>query len=123
MISSETAIFYWKFRSKKPKTCTALVTMPQLFKTIQDLVSAERYVVGQHASERLEERGIMEWQVVDGLADGILLIERPNDLPNPAVEVEEVLPDGIEIKAVWSLLPQSQVAKLVTVHFFDENWT
>lgn len=65
----------------------------------------------------------MEWQVVDGLADGILLIERPNDLPNPAVEVEKVLPDGIEIKAVWSLLPQSQVAKLVTVHFFDENWT
>ncbi|NUQ63838.1 MAG: hypothetical protein HUU20_15280 [Pirellulales bacterium] len=25
-----------------------------------------KYIVGQHASERLEERGIMEWQAVAG---------------------------------------------------------
>lgn len=68
--------------------------MGQLFNTIQELVSEERYVVGQHASERLEERGIMEWQAVAG-------------------------PDGTEFKAVWSHLAQSGVAKLVTVHFFD----
>jgi hypothetical protein len=35
--------------------------MGQLFKTIQQLVAEEKYVVGRHASERLEERGIMEW--------------------------------------------------------------
>ena len=97
--------------------------MTQLFKTIQDLVADERYIIGQHASERLEERGIMEWQVVDGLGDGVLLKERPNDSPNPVVEVEELLPDGSEIKVIWSLLSHSGVAKLVTVHFFDENWT
>ena len=39
--------------------------------------------------------------------------------PNPKVEVSEMLPDGIEFKAVWSLLRTSGVAKLVTVHFFD----
>jgi hypothetical protein len=77
--------------------------------------------VGQHASERLEERGILEWQAAAGMADGVLLVERPRDKPNPAVEVRESLPDGTEVKAVWSLLRASGVAKLVTVHFFDEG--
>lgn len=85
--------------------------MGQLFSTIQQLVVEENYVVGEHASERLEERGIMEWQAV----------EKPRSKPNPSVEVRETLPDGREFKAVWSLLRQSGVAKLVTVHFFDRG--
>lgn len=32
-----------------------------------------------------------------------------------------MLADGTEFKAVWSYLQQSGVAKLVTVHFFDEE--
>lgn len=36
--------------------------MGRLFNTIRRLVIAERYVIGQHASERLEERGILEWR-------------------------------------------------------------
>ena len=63
----------------------------------------------------------MEWQVVAGLEDGKLIAERPDADPNPSVEVREWLPDGSEFKAVWSLLPQSNVAKLVTVHFFDRR--
>jgi hypothetical protein len=59
----------------------------------------------------------MEWQVVAGLADGRLIIERPDAMPNPAIEVVESLPDGTEFKAVWSHLRQSGVAKLVTIHF------
>lgn len=93
--------------------------MGQLFETIQQLVAAERYVVGQHAVKRLEERGVLEWQVVAGFAEGELIVERPDAEPNPAVEVRENLPDGTEIKAVWSHLRRSGVAKLVTVHFFD----
>lgn len=54
-----------------------------------------------------------------GIADGELLVELPDALPNPAIEVRESLPDGIEFKAVWLHLRQSGVAKLVTVHFFD----
>jgi hypothetical protein len=94
--------------------------MGQLFDEVRHLVADERYVVGQHASERLDERGIMEWQAVVGLIDGELIIERADAEPNPAVEVKEVLPDGTEFKAVWSHLRRSGVAKLVTVHFFDE---
>ncbi|MEX1097455.1 MAG: DUF4258 domain-containing protein [Planctomycetales bacterium] len=93
--------------------------MDELFETIRRLVAEERYVVGQHAVERLEERGILEWQVVAGLDDGELIVERPDAEPNPAVEVLEILPDGTEVKAVWSWLPESDVAKLVTVHYFD----
>ena len=95
--------------------------MGRLLDTIRQLVAEESYIVGQHASERLEERGIMEWQVVAGLADGELIAERLDATPNPAVEVRESLPDGSEVKAVWSLLRQSGVAKLVTVHFFDRG--
>ena len=95
--------------------------MGKLFKTIRQLVAAEKYVIGDHASERLEERGIMEWQVVAGLDDGKLITERPDATPNPAIEVRESLPDGTEFKAVWSHLRQSGVAKLVTVHFFDRG--
>ncbi|HJZ92658.1 MAG TPA: DUF4258 domain-containing protein [Gemmataceae bacterium] len=93
--------------------------MGQLFAKIRQLVADEKYLVGQHASERLEERGIMEWQVVAGIEDGTLIAERPSATPNPAVEVRECLPDGTEFKAVWSYLATSDVAKLVTVHFFD----
>lgn len=70
--------------------------MAELFDTIRRLVADERYVLGQHASERLEERGMMEWQVVSGLADGELILERPDDAPNPAVELRQSLADGSE---------------------------
>ena len=95
--------------------------MGHLFDTIRELVAQEDYVVGQHASERLEERGIMEWQVVAGLDSGTLLGERPEASPNPAVEVRESLPDGTDVKAVRSHLEQTGVAKLVTVHFFERE--
>ena len=93
--------------------------MGRLLDEIRRLVAEERYVIGQHASERLDERGIMEWQAVVGLEAGELLAERPDATPHAAVEVQESLPDGTEFKAVWSLLPRSGVAKLVTIHFFD----
>ena len=95
--------------------------MGQLFDTIRQLATEEKYVVGEHASERLEERGIMEWQAVAGLKDGEVIAERLDALPTPAVELRESLPDGTEFKAVWSHLRQSGVAKLVTVHFFDRG--
>jgi hypothetical protein len=92
----------------------------QLFNTIRRLVLDGRYAIGQHASERLEERGILEWQVIDGMATAKVLLERPADHPNPAVEVAVDLADGTEVKAVWSQAISGDFAKLVTVHFFDE---
>ncbi len=74
--------------------------MAELFDRIRAAVAADRYVLGLHAADRLQERRISEWQVVAGVAEGRLLCERPDDRPNPAVEVEQVLPDGTAIKTV-----------------------
>ncbi|MGL6097692.1 MAG: DUF4258 domain-containing protein [Fimbriiglobus sp.] len=93
--------------------------MGLLHETIRQLVADEKYIIGIHATERLDERDILEWQVVAGLDEGKLILEREDASPNPAVEVLQDLPDGIEFKAVWSYLAHSGVAKLVTVHFFD----
>jgi hypothetical protein len=98
-----------------------MATMGQLFDLLQKLVAEGAYVIGEHASERLEERGIMEWQAVSGFQDAELLIERAKSKPNPSIEVKDQLPDGTEFKAVWSHLRTSGVAKLVTVHFFDRE--
>lgn len=95
--------------------------MGRLWDVIRALVADDRYLVGEHAAERLEERRIMEWQAVAGLATAHLIAERPAAKPHPIVEVSELLPDGTEFKAVWSHLQQSGVAKLVTVHFFDQG--
>ena len=92
-----------------------------LFQKLKILVFEERYVIGQHASERLEERGIMEWQVVAGLTNGVLLKERLDAQPNPIIEVSQILEDGTVVKAVWFYLGNSGFAKLVTVHYFDEE--
>ena len=102
-----------------PRGNEARRRMAKLFELVREMVADNKYVIGQHAVERLEERGIMEWQVVAGFADASLIAERPDAVPNPAVELLELLPDGTEIKAVWSHLRQSGVVKLVTVHFFD----
>ncbi len=87
-----------------------------LFTKIRTCVAAERYLISEHAAERLNER---EWQAVVGIDDGELLLERPDAMPNPAVEVKQAIEDGTEIKAVWSYLKNSDVAKRVTIHFFD----
>jgi hypothetical protein len=94
--------------------------MPRLFDTIRSLVLQNRYIVGEHAAERLDESGILEWQVVDGIERGELIAEHPSATLNPAVEVREFLADGTGIKAVWSHLISVDIAKLVTRHFFDE---
>jgi hypothetical protein len=67
----------------------------------------------------LDERGILEWQVVDGIESGELITERPDGSPHPVAEVRQTLADGTEVKAVWAYMKTMDVAKLVTVHFFD----
>lgn len=92
--------------------------MGRLADDIRRLIQ-ERYVIGVHASERLEQRDIMEWQVVDAAINGRLVAERPNARPNAVVEIRGLLPDGVEVTTVWSLLRRSGVAKLVTVYYAE----
>ena len=59
------------------------MTAVNLFQKIKTLVLEDRYLIGQHASERLDERGIVEWQVVIGILEGQLLRERLDADANP----------------------------------------
>jgi hypothetical protein len=93
--------------------------MGVLFQTIRRLVMSGRYVVGEHAILRLEERFILEWQVVDGVERAQLIAEDSAAKPNPTVEVRQTLADGTQVKVVWSHLISDDIAKLVTVHFFN----
>lgn len=95
------------------------IPMGKLHEQIRQAVLEGRHVIGVHAGNRLDERGIPDWQVVAGMPLGKLVRERPNDEPNPAIEIEQMLPDGTAILAVWSWLPFHGAAKLVTVHYYD----
>lgn len=95
--------------------------MPRLYDQIARLVAEGRYVIGEHAWERLLERSIMEWQIIAGMSEARLMSQRPLARPHPIVEVRVPLPDGAECKAVWSLLRREGVAKLVTAHLLDED--
>jgi hypothetical protein len=86
---------------------------------IREAVRTERYVFGGHADERLRERRIVGWQILDGLESAKLLGERPDATPNPTAEFEQILADGTVVKSVWAWISSERTAKLVTVHFFD----
>jgi hypothetical protein len=86
---------------------------------IRKAIRDERFVFGAHADERLRERRVVGWQVVDGMGAAKLLRERLREKPNPIAEFELVLADGTPLKAIWSWIAVDRTAKLVTVHFFD----
>ena len=91
--------------------------MGKLFDQIREAVQEERYLVGWHADERCEERGVTAWQLVAEVESAELDRERPRSKPNPSVVVRHVLADGTEVEVIWSWLAKTQQAKLVTVYF------
>lgn len=93
--------------------------MGALFDKIRVAVENDRFVVGWHADQRCEERGVTPWQLAVDLAEARLLRERPASRPNPSVVVAELLPDGTEARVVWSWLEVTERAKLITVFFQD----
>lgn len=93
--------------------------MADLLNRIRQAVAEGCFVVSNHADDRLRERKIAAWQIEAGLEEAKLFRERPDTKPNPSVEVMQHLPDGTPVKAVWSLLGYTGVAKLVTVHFLN----
>jgi hypothetical protein len=95
--------------------------MPRLFDDIRAAVAAERFVLTDHADNRLRERNIELWQVIGEIDDAWLLAERPNDVPNPCVELQQRLADGTPVKVVWAWVETHRLAVLVTVHYLDDS--
>ena len=105
------------FRKRDGARTVRLVV--KLFERIQQAVREERYIFSDHADNRLRERGIPHWQIIEGVEHGRLLRQRPAARPNPVIEVEQLLPDGGRVRAVWAYVESVEFATLVTVHFFD----
>ncbi|MBI1367534.1 MAG: hypothetical protein GC162_02655 [Planctomycetes bacterium] len=94
--------------------------MGDLCDRIRSAVIAEQYLIGIHAHERLRERRLMAWQIIGTIERAKLICERLDAVPNAVVEFEQLLPDGVAVKTVWSWLAPIRRAKLVTVHFYDQ---
>ena len=93
--------------------------MARLLEAIQSAIDAERFIVSNHADNRLRERLVELWQIVSSVSDAKLVTERPQATPNPSIVLDQTLPDGTTVRAVWSYVVSNGVAVLVTVHFFD----
>ena len=64
-----THVHFWPWLAALPRKSAVSL----LFDDICRLVSQGRYLIGDHAWERLLERGIMEWQIIAGMADARLV--------------------------------------------------
>ena len=93
----------------------------QLVDDIRSAIDAERFIVSNHADDRLRERLIELWQITSSFEDGILIAERPSGTPNPSVVLDQTLPDGTTVRVVWSYVVSSGIAVLVTVHFLGRR--
>ena len=93
--------------------------MTHLAKTILRLIESGDWLLGTHADNALDDRGVAEWEVDVAMDGARLLAERPSAHPHPEVEFSGTLSDGTPCKLVWSLLKPGGPAKLVTLHFYD----
>lgn len=91
--------------------------MRRLEDRIRAAASRGKVVFSIHADNRLQERRITRWQVVDGVSDGEVIQAHPGAMPNPKILVRERLADDTMVLAVWSYLESLKCAKLVTVYF------
>ena len=84
---------------------------------IRKAIKAGRWVFTDHAEERLAERGIEEWQVVEGVGPGETLEVHPESKPHPKVLIRQSLADGSTVVTVWAYLKSINSAALITVYF------
>jgi len=91
----------------------------ELLKTIREAVEEDRYELSIHADNRIEERGLMVWQIASALSDAKVLKARLDDRPWPSLLVSQILPDGTEVHAKWSYRSHDKMARLVTVYYPD----
>jgi hypothetical protein len=84
---------------------------------IQNGVLQGRFLVSLHASRRLRQRKVPLWQIEAGVNEWVVIEERPDDLPNPSIVVEQMLQDGTTVTVVWAWDIDDNQPLLVTVFF------
>jgi hypothetical protein len=93
--------------------------MTKLESDIAQAVRTDRWAVSVHARQRLHERDVELWQVIDGFADGQTVSVRADDKPNPKMLRRQQLASGEFVVVVWAFERFLRIAQLVTVYFED----
>ncbi len=91
--------------------------MDRLHKLVAAAIAADRVYFTVHAVNRMQERGVEKWQVVEGFNDAELITSYPNADPNPKLVLRQSLASGETVVVVWSYVNSLRSAKLVTVYF------
>ena len=91
--------------------------MDRLYKLIHQAVESERIVFTVHADNRLLERRICRWQLIEGLAEGEVIQSHSSSKGNPKLVVRQTLPSGEDVVTVWGFLKSTRQARLITVYF------
>ncbi len=94
--------------------------MHELHRRIRAAIRRDKVVFSVHADNRLQQRRIVRWQVVEGFEAGELLQAYISNKPNPKILLRQTLADGSQAVAVWAFVESIACAKLVTV-YFEEN--
>ena len=94
--------------------------MESVFEKISRAIVEGRVTFTDHADDRLAERHIEAWQVVDGFDSAKLIEVDPKAKPNPKVVTRQALADGTPVIAVWAFVKSIDSATLITVYYPDE---
>jgi len=84
---------------------------------IQNGAIQGRFLVSLHARRRLRQRKVILWQNHAGVNECVVIEERPDDVPNPSIVVEQMLQDGTTVTVVWAWDIDDNQPLLVTVFF------
>ena len=91
--------------------------MHRLEARIRNAIAEGRWSFTDHADERIAERGIESWQIIEGVDEGETILIDPMAKPNPKMLIRQMLPDGAAVVAVWAFVKSINSAALITVYF------
>jgi hypothetical protein len=89
----------------------------ETLRRIQHLASLGKLVVSDHAYDELSEDGILAEELMDGLADAIVIEDYPGAFKGPSVLVLQTDRAGMALHSVWGIpAGKSEPAVLVTAY-------
>ena len=91
--------------------------MDRLFERIRRAVREERIVFTVHADNRLHERNVERWHLIESFETGHVIQSHRSARPDPKLVVEQMIPSGETVIAVWGYVKSIRKAKLITVYF------
>ena len=95
--------------------------MPDLSDLIRQAVAANKYAITRHARDRKNERGVEEGEIMGAILNGEVIERYPQATPYPkCLFMHEVRP-GRPLYISCAYNEQRQQARIITIHWFDED--